>query len=252
MPNAKSDFSANDTIKCIQQLKAHNPLLQELKYTIPDSFADSYLTKDIWSYITFHLDEIQLKNQGDWPILETLYKDQIATRLKSIECKIDIALNGNGWDKLLGKKPNAKDFQWTLALNEILLLATKGDYAAFHVRWNNWKEEHGDTKETIDINLSIMLDWLDETLLLYANSIKAANLADYSWIDAYPNQTMFCPGYALKLDIVANDKQKQHKAFEEKWAIERAESHAKQLADTQLLAIALEEDVKENAVSLTL
>ena len=91
-----------------------------------------------------------------------------------------------------------------------------GDYAAFHKQWTNWKLEHGDTKEQIDINLSILLDWMDECLLFYANSIKTFNIPGYTWISVFPAEEIMFPAYETKLGILQDEEIKANLAHDQK------------------------------------
>lgn len=235
-------FIANESVKSLRQLKAHNMALQEIRYKIPEFYPSDrdFMSNAIWSHATFLLEEICIKNQSSkesWSQLEKFYQCHIEDSLKYIAKEIDYKFNGDRWARLLNKKPDTTSIRWSSANQEILNHAKKGDYAAFHEKWINWKLTFGDTNETIDIHLSVMLDWLDEILLFYANSVKTLNLpSNYPWVLVYPNLDIHFPGYETKLDILEKYRLQERKAFEEKMDREMNERRAKEEADQKKLA----------------
>ena len=218
------DFTVFDTLRFLHQLRINNPQLTTIKCTIREHhYHGRPLQKHIAEYFDFYLAELNLKRSTNpsWKDLEKSYKDQIQNLLNTISQVIDLKLNGNIFDRLLGSRPNAENIKWSAEHNKIFSDAQNGKYGFFHKKWNKWKLENDDTK--VDTHLGLLMDFLDETLSFYADSIKAFHIESYLWASSFKNDETHTLSYDDKLTRIENHELQSHAEFETKMANERAE-----------------------------
>lgn len=234
-----SNFNLVDTIKCIRRLKQNNKNLTFIAINLPTKFFSStrFIDKEIAQYTAFLVQEMSLKNQllannqaNILTSLKALYKDEIDRLVKNIADIIDKKLHGDVFERLLGKKQDLKPV-WTKEHQQLIHLIKAGKYGQFHQQWNNWKKTQGDTENNIDIHPSIMFDWIDECLGLYANSIKKHSEKQAKWVTAFKEPEIIFPAYEDKLELLENDRLHEDQMREKKWADEREQ---RQKSDTSI------------------
>ena len=101
------------------------------------------------------------------------------------------------------KKPDA-NFKYTQVHSKIVAYAIDHNYAAYHEALMKWKENNGDTEDQIDIHASLLMDFIDETLSLYADSIKAFQIQGHEWAASFKHPPLDVIPYDNKLTMIEN------------------------------------------------
>lgn len=283
--HSPNDFNEHDTLIFVRRLKKNNLQLQHYSYYFREkfnTFKNRNMDDEVSCYTQFIVAEMLLKNQFianrnhivysntksiaaddktaspiegqdftfSWTRLEKLYKTEIDRLVKKVHTTLENKINGNVFGRILGEN-NQSSLKWTKEHETIFNYAIQGDYAAFHNEWSQWKTVNGDTEETIDINLSILLDWVDECLLFYANSIKAFNIPNYIWPAAFPTEEILFPAYEKKLGILEDERINASLAFKQEMAAEIAARDAKREEEKEILKQARGADQEDDDVHVT-
>src|SRR3990167_5705462 len=210
-----SGFTLYDILRFLHSLRANHSNLIDIKCTVPEhNYHGALLQKHIAEYVNFYLAEMNLKNtllskhhdtmtskHSAWTDLEQLYKNQISKLLVDIKKLIDFKLHGTLFDQLLRTKPNT-DFKYSPVHAKIVSYAMDGKYELFHEALMNWKAEKGDTEDQIDLHASLIMDLINETLFLYANSINVFQIQGDEWASSYNHQPHDALSYEKKLVII--------------------------------------------------
>lgn len=257
--NSDRNYRTNDVVKFLRRIRSNTNLLhveKEIHYTIGDSWSSANeFGNNTRKHMHFTLAEMQLKNRllsgeefKSEP--EELYQKHIDSLSKLIRRKIPekiqadqeqkseedelmhiIRNQGDIMSALFSKmhkdKKNAeffgsyKDFEDDL--NKLLDHVTARDYFGFHQAWLAWKATHGN--DDLSIRFVILFEFLDEAILLYADTIRTC-LPAQDW--AMELETVSLPGYEDLLNVLEDERIRKNRETEIRWARERRESEEKE------------------------
>jgi hypothetical protein len=204
------DYYTFELIGLVRKMKLVLPNIQELGlyYPEPSSLSSDSLQNHITEHIKFLVQDIELKEQEN----SSLYIEEI-NRIISGIYKIINSNSHKNTSQFLSKSRAGKEVNWLQEHQAALKLAKENKFDEFHATWSRIKQEKKDSDKYLEPELSIMLDMLEETILLYANA-KGSTISS-----SYKNQKISVPGYEAKIDNLFGKVQEEEKAADNSLAL---------------------------------